>query len=205
KPVVGEPEEWVKSVCRFCCTGCGVLLGLHQGQLVALRGDPDHPTTKGLVCAKALFLPKIVYAPDWLTKPLIRKNGELVEASWEEAMTLVADKFAEAIKAHGPDSVAYYGSGQALSEESYLANRLFKGRIGTNSVEGNPRLCTASAVGGYVTTYGHGRPEPGELPGLAIGRVSGGQGGSSPWSAVGFNPPATGARPFPVSKGRAPV
>jgi len=158
KPVAGEPEEWVKSVCRFCGTGCGVLLGLHQGQLVALRGDPDHPTTKGLVCAKALFLPKIVYAPDRLTKPLIRKNGELVEASWEEAMTLVADKFAEAIKAHGPDSVAYYGSGQALSEESYLANRLFKGGIGTNNVEGNPRLCMASAVGGYVTTYGKDEP-----------------------------------------------
>jgi len=135
-----------------------VLLGVRQGQFVALRGDPDHPTTKGLVCAKALFLPKIVYSPDRLKKPLIRKNGKLVEASWEEAMNLVADKFAEAIKTHGPDSVAYYGSGQALSEESYLANRLFKGGIGTNNVEGNPRLCMASAVGGYVSTYGKDEP-----------------------------------------------
>ncbi len=153
-----QAAEWIKSVCRFCGTGCGVLLGVHDGQFVALKGDPDHPTTKGLVCAKALFLPKIVYSPDRLTKPLIRKGGKLVEASWEEAMTLVADKFAEAIKTGGPDSVAYYGSGQALSEETYLASRLFKGGIGTNNVEGNPRLCMASAVGGYTTTFGKDEP-----------------------------------------------
>jgi len=150
--------KWVKSVCRFCGTGCGVMLGVRDGRLVALRGDPEHPTTKGLVCAKALFLPKIVHSADRLKYPMIRKNGELQRASWEEAMTLVADKFAGAIKEHGPGSVAYYGSGQALSEESYLANRLFKGGIGSNHVEGNPRLCMASAVGGYVTTFGKDEP-----------------------------------------------
>ncbi|KAA3615207.1 MAG: nitrate reductase [Planctomycetota bacterium] len=153
-----EPTEWVKSVCRFCGTGCGVQLGVNNGKLVALRGDKDHPSTKGLVCAKALFLPKIVASPDRLTTPKIRRNGNLEPASWEEAMTLVADKFADAIKQHGPNSVAYYGSGQAMSEESYLANRLFKGGIGTNNVEGNPRLCMASAVGGYVSTYGKDEP-----------------------------------------------
>ncbi|NOX53591.1 MAG: molybdopterin-dependent oxidoreductase [Planctomycetes bacterium] len=149
---------WHKSVCRFCGTGCGVQLGIRDGRLVALRGDPEHPTTKGLVCAKALFLPKILHSPDRLQKPQIRKNGKLVDASWDEAMSLVVEKFVEAIKTHGPDSVAYYGSGQCLSEESYLANRLFKGGIGTNNVEGNPRLCMASAVGGYVTTYGKDEP-----------------------------------------------
>jgi len=154
-----EVTRWQKSVCRFCGTGCGVSLGLNDAeQLIALKGDEEHPTTKGLVCAKALFLPKIVYAKERLQTPLIRKNGEFVEASWDEAMTLVAEKFADAIKSHGPNSVAYYGSGQALSEESYYANRLFKGGIGTNNVEGNPRLCMASAVGGYVSTYGKDEP-----------------------------------------------
>ncbi|MEW5956870.1 MAG: nitrate reductase [Chloroflexota bacterium] len=153
-----EPQAWIKSVCRFCGTGCGVMLGVQNGKLVALRGDMEHPTTKGMVCAKALFLPKIVNSPDRLTTPLIRKNGRLAEAGWEEAMTLVADKFADAITQNGPDSVAYYGSGQALAEESYLANRLFKGGIGTNNVEGNPRLCMASAVGGYTTTFGKDEP-----------------------------------------------
>ena len=98
RPTVQAAQEWHKSVCRFCGTGCGVQLGIADGKLVALRGDPEHPTTKGLVCAKALFLPKIVYSPDRLTKPQIRKGGKLVDATWDEAMNLVADKFAEAIK-----------------------------------------------------------------------------------------------------------
>lgn len=149
---------WHKSVCRFCGTGCGVQLGMKEDRLVALRGDTEHPTTKGLVCAKALFLPKIIYSPDRLTTPQIRKDGKLVDATWEEAMTLIADRFSKDISEHGPDSVAYYGSGQCLSEESYLANRLFKGGIGTNNVEGNPRLCMVSAVGGYVSTYGKDEP-----------------------------------------------
>ncbi len=158
RPTIEAAKEWHKSVCRFCGTGCGVLLGVTNRQLVALRGDPEHPTTKGLVCAKALFLPKIVYSPDRLTKPQIRKGGKLVDATWDEAMKLVADKFADAIKTAGPDSIGYYGSGQALSEESWIANRLFKGGIGTNNVDGNPRLCMASAVGGYVTTFGKDEP-----------------------------------------------
>ncbi len=153
-----DAARWVKSVCRFCGTGCGVLLAVKDGRIAMLRGDPEHPTTKGLVCAKALFLPKVVHSPDRLTHPLVRKNGQLERASWEEAMELLAGRFAEAIERHGPDSVAFYGSGQALSEESYLASRLFKGGIGTNNVEGNPRLCMASAVGGYVTTFGKDEP-----------------------------------------------
>ncbi len=159
---IADPDakktEWVKSVCRFCGTGCGVLLGVRDRKLVAVRGDTEHPTTKGLVCAKALFLPKIVHAEDRLKYPMIRKGGKLVRSSWEEAMTVVTEKFASTIKKHGANATAYYGSGQAMSEESYLANRLFKGGIGTNNVEGNPRLCMASAVGGYVSTFGKDEP-----------------------------------------------
>ena len=150
--------EWVKSVCRFCGTGCGVQLAVKDRKLVALRGDMEHPTTRGLVCAKALFLPKIVHSPTRLKYPMIRRDGKLKRATWDEAMGVVAEKFAAAIRDSGPDSTAFYGSGQALSEESYFANRLFKGGIGTNNVEGNPRLCMASAVGGYVSTFGKDEP-----------------------------------------------
>jgi len=153
-----DSVTWHKSVCRFCGTGCGVMLGMKGDRLVALRGDPKHPTTKGLVCAKALFLPRIVHSKDRLKHPMALRNGKYERIGWEEAMEMVADRFAGAIKKHGPDSVAYYGSGQALSEESYVANRLFKGGIGTNNVEGNPRLCMASAVGGYVTSFGKDEP-----------------------------------------------
>ena len=150
--------KWTKSVCRFCGTGCGVMIGHKDDQIVAMRGDPSHPTTKGLVCAKSLFLPKIVHSKDRLKTPMLRKGDKFVPIEWDEAMELMSDKFAKAIKKHGPDSVAYYGSGQAMTEESYLANRLFKGGIGTNNVEGNPRLCMASAAGGYVTTFGKDEP-----------------------------------------------
>lgn len=154
-----NPEpKWHKTVCRFCGTGCGVQIQVEGDRLLALRGDKDHPTTKGLVCAKALFLPKIVQTKDRLRLPMVRKNGKMERVSWDEAMGVVANKFAESIKKKGPNSVAYYGSGQALSEESYFANRLFKGGIGTNNVEGNPRLCMASAVGGYVSTFGKDEP-----------------------------------------------
>lgn len=153
-----DVDEWVKSVCRFCGTGCGVMLGVKNRKLVSLRGDSKHPTTKGLVCAKALFLPKVVHSPDRLTRPLVRKEGRLQEATWEEAMEAVCDGFAKVIREKGPQAVAYYGSGQAMTEESYLANRLFKGGIGSNNVEGNPRLCMASAVGGYISTYGKDEP-----------------------------------------------
>ena len=157
-PTAYQDVEWAKTVCRFCGTGCGVMVGTRNGSVAIVRGDVEHPTTKGLVCAKALFLPKIVHSDDRLRHPMMRKDGKMVRVSWNEAMDRLAKEFATAIREHGPNSVAYYGSGQALSEESYLANRLFKGGIGTNNVEGNPRLCMASAVGGYVTTYSKDEP-----------------------------------------------
>ena len=94
--------KWDKSVCRFCGTGCGVVLGVRNRKLVALRGDPKHPTTKGLVCAKALFLPKIVQSKDRLKYPMIRKGRNFQRARWDDAMSLIAEKFVTAIKQHGP-------------------------------------------------------------------------------------------------------
>ncbi|MBO8169506.1 MAG: molybdopterin-dependent oxidoreductase [Thermoanaerobacteraceae bacterium] len=153
-----EAEKWYKAVCRYCGTGCGVMVGVKDGKVVAVKGDKDNEVNKGLLCAKAYYLPQILTAKDRLTKPLIRRNGKFVEATWDEALDLVAEKFREYIDKYGPDSVGFYGSGQAYAEEEYVANKLFKGAIGTNNVEGNPRLCMASAVGGYITTFGLDEP-----------------------------------------------
>ncbi len=150
-------EQWVKSVCRYCGTGCGLYVGVRRGKVFAVKGDRDDHN-RGLLCLKGFLLPQIMDAPDRCLHPLVRKDGRLVRASWDEAMALVAARFKEAIETSGPDSVAFYGSGQALTEESYAANKLFKAGIRTNNVEGNPRLCMASAVGGYVTTYGKDEP-----------------------------------------------
>jgi nitrate reductase NapA len=150
-------EKWVKSVCRYCGTGCGLYVGVRDGKVFAVKGDKENHN-RGLLCLKGFLLPQIMTAPDRLLHPLVRKGGKLVRASWEEAMSLVATRFREAIETSGPDSVAFYGSGQGLTEETYAANKLFKAGLRTNNVEGNPRLCMASAVGGYVTTYGKDEP-----------------------------------------------
>lgn len=153
----GEGTRWVKSVCRYCGTGCGLYVGVQGGRVTAVKGDKDNHN-QGFLCLKGFLLPQILDAPTRLTHPLVRKEGRLVRATWEEAMERVASRFREAIERHGPDAVAFYGSGQGLTEETYVANKLFKAGIRTNNVEGNPRLCMASAVGGYVTTYGKDEP-----------------------------------------------
>jgi nitrate reductase (cytochrome) len=150
-------DKWTKSVCRYCGTGCGLYVGTRGGKVVAVRGDKENHNA-GFLCLKGFLLPQIMDTPDRVRQPLIRKNGKLEPATWDEAMNLVASRFKEAIAQHGPDSVAFYGSGQGLTEETYVANKLFKAGIRTNNVEGNPRLCMASAVGGYMTTFGKDEP-----------------------------------------------
>ncbi len=158
-PALADSDmAWHKSVCRFCGTGCGVMLGIKDGKPVAVKGDAENSINKGLLCVKGFYLHKIITAKGRLLYPLVRKNGELVQTSWDEAMELVTSKFKEAVDQHGPDAVAFYGSGQGTTEETYIANKLFKGHIGTNNLEGNPRLCMASAVGGYLTSFGADEP-----------------------------------------------
>jgi nitrate reductase NapA len=150
-------DRWVKGVCRYCGTGCGVMVGVKDGKVVMVKGDPNNHN-KGMLCLKGALLPSVVNAPERLTQPFIRKNGTLTPASWEEALDLTAAKFKDAMAQAGPSAIGYYGSGQNLTEESYLANKIFKAGLKCNNVDGNPRLCMASAVGGYTTTFGKDEP-----------------------------------------------
>jgi len=159
-PDAKQVEKWVKGVCRYCGTGCGVMVGVTGGKAVMVKGDPNNHN-EGFLCLKGALLAPVIYAKDRLTQPQIRKNGkksELTPVSWDEALDFTASKFKAAIAATGPESVGYYGSGQALTEESYLANKIFKAGLRTNNVDGNPRLCMASAVGGYTGTFGKDEP-----------------------------------------------
>lgn len=156
----GKPDTWVKGVCRYCGTGCGVLIGVKGGKAVAIQGDPKNHNA-GLLCLKgSLLIPVLNAHQHRVTQPMVRKQkgGPLEPISWDEALDLMAKKFRESIDKHGPDSVAWYGSGQCLTEETYVANKIFKGGFGTNNVDGNPRLCMASAVGGYLSTFGKDEP-----------------------------------------------
>jgi nitrate reductase NapA len=148
---------WTRSVCRYCGTGCGLHVGARDGKVVAVKGDPAAHNA-GFLCVKGVLLPQIMAAPDRLRHPLVRRGDRLVRASWDEAMGLAAARFQEVVARRGPDVVGFYGSGQGLTEETYAANKLFKAGIRTNNVDGNPRLCMASAVAGYTSTYGKDEP-----------------------------------------------
>jgi len=150
--------DWKKAPCRFCGTGCGLLIGVSGDRAVAVKGDPNSSVNKGLCCVKGYHSVQILYGKDRITKAMIRKNGKLVEAPLKEALDLVAAKLQETIKSHGKDAVSIYGSGQWSIADGYTASKFFKGCIGTNNVEANARLCMASAVTGFMTSFGLDEP-----------------------------------------------
>jgi nitrate reductase NapA len=153
----GRADVYHKSVCRYCGTGCGVRIGLRGGKITDVRGD-ELAHNRGVLCVKGSTLPRLPEIVGRLTTPRIRKGDQFAEATWDEAMALVAQRFRDVIQSDGPDAVAFYGSGQLFTEESYTANKLFKAGIRTNNVDGNPRLCMASAAAGYVQVYGKDEP-----------------------------------------------
>lgn len=150
--------DWKKAPCRFCGVGCGVLIGTENGKAIAVKGDPKSPVNKGLCCVKGYHSIMALYGEDRLTKPLIKKNGKYVEASMKEAFDLIASKMQETINEYGKDAVSIYGSGQWTIPDGYVASKLFKGCIGTNNIEANARLCMATAVTGFMTSFGIDEP-----------------------------------------------
>jgi len=137
--------NWKKAPCRFCGVGCGVLVGIENGKAVAVKGDPKSEVNKGLCCVKGYH-------------SVIAMYGKYVETSMKEALDLIASKMKESIKDYGKDSVSIYGSGQWTIPDGYVASKLFKGCIGTNNIEANARLCMASAVTGFITSFGMDEP-----------------------------------------------
>lgn len=157
--------KWDKAPCRFCGTGCGILVGTQNGRVVASQGDPDAPVNRGLNCIKGYFLPKIMYGKDRLTQPLLRKKngvydkeGEFTPVSWDEALDIMADKFKTAIQTNGPTTVGMFGSGQWTVWEGYAAAKLMKAGFLSNNIDPNARHCMASAVVGFMRTFGMDEP-----------------------------------------------
>jgi assimilatory nitrate reductase catalytic subunit len=144
---VSEP---VRTTCAYCGVGCGVIATAGEGRTVAITGDPDHPANFGRLCSKGAHLGETVGLEGRLLHPMIGKR----RASWDKALDLVARRFKETIARHGPDSVAFYVSGQLLTEDYYVANKLMKGFIGSGNIDTNSRLCMSSAVAGHVRAFG---------------------------------------------------
>jgi ferredoxin-nitrate reductase len=148
--------------CPYCGVGCGLLADVEDGRLVNVRGDRHHPANRGRTCRKPLGLPFAVNAPDRATTPLLRKDRDarFEPAGWEDALSTVAGKLRTIVDEHGPDAVAFYISGQLLTEDYYAINKLAKGFLGTNNVDSNSRLCMSSAVAGYTGAFGYDGPPP---------------------------------------------
>jgi nitrate reductase (cytochrome) len=157
--------RWDKAACRFCGTGCSVLVGVKNGKMVANQGDPDAPVNKGLNCIKGYFLTKIMYGKDRLTQPLLRKkggkfdkNGDFTPVSWDEAFDVMAEKWKDALKKKGPTAIGMFGSGQWTVWEGYAASKFIKGGLRSNNLDPNARHCMASAVGAFMRGFGIDEP-----------------------------------------------
>ena len=159
EPLNGESVKKTLAVCRFCGCGCGVIVETLRGKVVSVYGDPDNDSNRGLNCVKGYYLSKILYAEDRLTKPLIREDNTkkgtdegFREATWTEALDLVASKLREVWKAD-KSRLAYWGSGQQPILEGYATSKFWKAGLRSNNIDPNARLCMASAVVGFMNVF----------------------------------------------------
>src|SRR6478735_1819749 len=149
--------ESFKTTCSYCGVGCGIVVNKDKQGNIKIEGDKDHPVNKGMLCSKGMNLHYTVMdKSDRLLYPEMRYNRNLPRqrVSWDDALGRAAAVFKSIIAKHGPDSVGFYVSGQCLTEEYYVINKLIKGFIGSNNIDTNSRLCMSSAVVGYKMTLG---------------------------------------------------
>ena len=158
--------RWDKAACRFCGTGCGIMLATKEGKIVAVKGDPAAPVNRGLNCIKGYFNAKIMYGADRLKQPLLRMNdkgefdkkGQFKPVSWKRAFDEM-EKYAKiALKHAGPESVGIFASGQYTIMEGYAAQKMMKAGFRSNAIDPNARHCMASAVVGFYQTFGVDEP-----------------------------------------------
>ncbi len=169
QPVEGGKEalgiKWSKAPCRFCGTGCSVMVGVQQDRVVATHGDTQAEVNRGLNCVKGYFLSKIMYGADRLQKPLLRmrdgeyaKDGEFQEVSWERAFDEMARQWKRVLREKGPEAIGMFGSGQWTVWEGYAASKLMKAGFRSNNIDPNARHCMASAVAAFMRTFGIDEP-----------------------------------------------
>ncbi|MDP8942706.1 MAG: molybdopterin-dependent oxidoreductase [Actinomycetota bacterium] len=157
-----EETREVRTACPYCGVGCGLIAEVRGGRLDGVKGDPIYPVNRGRVCQKPLALPEASRTPDRATVPLRRSSRDerWREAGWDETIASLADRLLAIRAEHGPGAIAFYISGQLLTEDYYVVNKLAKGFLGTNNVDSNSRLCMSSAVAGYRGSFGADGPPP---------------------------------------------
>src|SRR5258708_8274511 len=150
-----------RSTCCYCGVGCGVLIEAENGRITGVQGDPEHPANFGKLCTKGMSLALTAQSDTGRARvPEMRPRRDALRepVSWSAALDTVAARFADIVERHGPDAVAFYVSGQLLTEDYYVFNKLAKGLIGTNNIDTNSRLCMSSAVTAYKMALGADGP-----------------------------------------------
>jgi len=152
------PDKWVATTCGYCSVGCGIEIGVKDGRAIASRPLASHPVNRGKLCPKGLSEHYILDAENRAKYPLLRKNGELVRVSWDEALSVMVERFRDIQVKHGPPSLGVLSTGQLVTEEFYALGKLVQLGFGTNNYDGNTTLCMASAVSGYKGSFGSDGP-----------------------------------------------
>jgi ferredoxin-nitrate reductase len=152
--VVEEPQRWVQSACVLCSNGCGMDIGVKDGRIVGVRGRADDRVNHGRLGPKGLYGWQANNSPDRLTQPLVRRDGQLEATSWDEAMNLIVQRSRELLETMGPLSLGFYTSGQLFSEEYYAQAKVARAGLGTPHLDGNTRLCTATAEWALIESFG---------------------------------------------------
>ncbi|OIP49297.1 MAG: formate dehydrogenase subunit alpha [Deltaproteobacteria bacterium CG23_combo_of_CG06-09_8_20_14_all_60_8] len=155
-PIINEPVRYVPTTCPYCGSGCHLILKIKGRTLMEVVTNNDKPPNYGMLCVKGRFALDFIRHPDRLTQPLVRKCGELVESSWEDALTLVAKRFKELRDRHGADSLAGFSCARASNEENFLMQKFMRAVIGTNNIDHCARLCHAPTVASLALTLGSG-------------------------------------------------
>lgn len=152
-----EVERWVPSTCGYCAVGCRLLLGVRAGEIVSIKGDARSSVNRGKLCLKGRYQWKALTVGR-ATNPMIRRNGKLETATWDEALTMITQKMQEIEHKLGSEGLAIYSSGLLTLEEQYAIGKLARGYLGTPNLDANTRLCMASTVTGYIRSFGQDGP-----------------------------------------------
>ena len=152
------PEHWVATTCGYCSVGCGMFVGVKDGKAISVRGNPNHPVNRGMLCPKGLSEHHTLEADTRAQYPLLRRNGKLVRVGWEEALSTLVEKFRGVQEKYGPEALGVLSTGQLVTEEFYTLGKLVQLGFRTKNYDGNTTLCMASAVSGYKRSFGSDGP-----------------------------------------------
>jgi len=163
-PVLGfsssrkHADQWVNSTCGYCSVGCGMQLGVKDGHVVSVRGNPDHPVNAGKLCPKGLAEHYAIEAEGRARYPLLRKNGQPTSVSWDEALSTMIERIGAVQHKYGPEALGVISTGQLVTEEFYALGKLVQLGFGTRNYDGNTTLCMSTAVAGYKRSFGSDGP-----------------------------------------------